>query len=157
MTADALITSSAARALPVASELLLEKKRGLHSTVRESLRAAQRAHARYRPWDTWLSILSIIAPTAAGTLGGVAVGTGHALGFASWSALCACVAGCSLVGAVSGALHKGLHLGNKVSEAQRCIASLRALDLTIVATDPAPEVIIECYRRITEDYHAHVI
>jgi hypothetical protein len=126
------------------------------TTVRDALRRAELYCARTRRWDTRLLIISIICGAMATILaGGTVIGGKAALdAVGGWRILCSVVALFTASGTVAGALHKSFQITTRLSNAEKCVARLRALDATIAATDLPIEKALETFERISEEHAA---
>jgi hypothetical protein len=126
------------------------------TTVRDALRRAELYCARTRRWDTRLLIISIICGAVATILaGGTVIGGKAALdAVGGWRILCSVVALFTASGTVAGALHKSFQITTRLSSAEKCVARLRALDATIVASDLPIENALETFQRISEEHAA---
>src|SRR5215471_3769392 len=128
----------------------------LLSTVRDALRRAELYCARTRRWDTGLLVISIICGALATLLaGGTVIGGQRALdAVGGWRILCSIVALLTGSGTVAGALHKSFQITTRLSNAEKCVARLRALDATIAASDLPISNALETFRRISEEHAA---
>jgi hypothetical protein len=101
-------------------------------------------------------VISIICGAVATVLaGGAVVGGAPALNaLGGWRILCSIVAVLTASGTATGALHKTLQITTRVSNAEKCIARLRALDATIAASDLPTDDALEMFRRISEEHAA---
>ena len=133
-----------------------QKRAELLGAVRDALRRAEACCARTRPWDTRLLVISILCGAVATVLaGGAVVGGKPALeALGGWRILCSIVALFTAAGTTTGALHKTLHITNRISSAEKCIAQLRALDATIAVSDLPTEEALGMFRRISEEHAA---
>lgn len=126
----------------------------LVGVVRDSLRRAELHCAKFRPWDTRLSVISIICGAIATVLAGGAVAGGKptldALG--GWKVLCSVVAVLTASATASSSLHKSLRVSDRVTNAEQCIARLRALEASLVASNLAPDEALKTFQRISEDH-----
>ena len=122
--------------------------------VRDSLRRAELYCARARHWDTLLLLVSIICGALATVLaGGTAIGGKPALdAVGGWQILCSIVAVFTASGTVAGALHKSFQITTRLSNAEKCVARLRALDATIAASDLPTDDALETFKRISEEH-----
>jgi len=131
-----------------------QKRDELLTTVRDALRRAEAYCVRIRPWDSRLSVISIICGALATVLAGGAVAGGKpaldAIG--GWRILCTVVAVFTASGTAAGALHKTLQITTRVSSAEKCIARLRALEATLAATDLSADEALQTFQRISEEY-----
>ena len=131
-----------------------QKRDELLGAVRNALQRAEAYCGRIRPWDSRLSILSILCGAIATVLAGGAVAGGKpamdTLG--GWRILCSIVAVFTAAGTTAGALHKTLQITTRVSSAEKCIARLRALEATIAATDSPAEDALQRFQRIAEEH-----
>ena len=131
-----------------------QKRDELLGAVQDALHRAEAYCARVRPWDSRLSIISILCGAAATVLAGGAVAGGKpamdALG--GWRILCSIVAVFTASGTAAGALHKTLQITTRVSNAEKCIARLRALEAAIAATDMPADEALQKYQRISEEH-----
>jgi hypothetical protein len=128
----------------------------LLSTVRDALRRAELYCARTRRWDTGLLVISIICGALATLLaGGTVIGGQRALdAVGGWRILCSIVALLTGSGTVAGALHKSFQITARLSNAEKCVARLRALDATIAASDLPISNALETFQRISEEHAA---
>jgi len=128
----------------------------LLSTVRDALRRAELYCARTRRWDTGLLVISIICGALATLLaGGTVIGGQRALdAVGGWRILCSIVALLTGSGTVAGALHKSFQITTRLSNAEKCVARLRALDATIAASDLPISNALETFQRISEEHAA---
>lgn len=128
----------------------------LLSTVRDALRRAELYCAKTRRWDTGLLVISIICGALATLLaGGTVIGGQHALdAVGGWRILCSIVALLTGSGTVAGALHKSFQITTRLSNAEKCVARLRALDATIAASDLPITNALETFQRIAEEHAA---
>jgi hypothetical protein len=126
----------------------------LLSTVRDALRRAELYCVKTRRWDTRLLIISIICGAVATVLaGGTVIGGQSALdALGGWRILCSIVAVFTASGTVAGALHKSLQITSRLSNAEKCVARLRALDVTIAASDLPIDNALETFQRISEEH-----
>jgi hypothetical protein len=128
----------------------------LLSTIRNALGRAELYCAKTRRWDTRLLIVSIICGALATVLaGGTVIGgqsTLNAVG--GWRILCSIVALLTASGTVAGALHKSFQITTRLSNAEKCVAQLRALDVAITASDLPTVDALETFRRISEEHAA---
>ena len=131
-----------------------QKRDELLGTVRDALRRAEVYCARIRPWDSRLSVTSIICGAVATVLAGGAVAGGKptldALG--GWRILYSIVAVVTALGTVASTVHKSLHITARVSSAEKCVARLRALQAAIAGSDLQAEEALEAFRRISEEH-----
>ena len=128
----------------------------LRGAVRDALRRAESYCARTRPWDTRLLLISIVCGAVATLLaGGAVVGGKPALdAMGGWRILCTIVALFTASGTATGAIHKTLQFTNRVSNAEKCIARLRALDATIAVSVLPTEEALAMFRQISEEHAA---
>jgi hypothetical protein len=128
----------------------------LLGTVRDSLRRAEFYYVRTRRWDTRLLIMSIICGALATVLaGGTVIGGKPALdAIGGWRILCSIVAMLTASGTVAGALHKSFQITTRLSNAEKCVARLRALDVAIAASDLSTAGALETFRHISEEHAA---
>jgi len=128
----------------------------LLSMVRDALRRAELYCARTRRWDTALLVISIICGALATLLaGGTVIGGQRALdAVGGWRILCSIVALLTGSGTVAGALHKSFQITTRLSNAEKCVARLRALDATIAASDLPISNALETFQRISEEHAA---
>ena len=131
-----------------------QKRDELLNAVRDALQRAEAYCGRIRPWDSRLSIISILCGAVATVLAGGAVAGGKpamdAIG--GWRILCTIVALFTASGTAAGALHKTLHVTSRVSNAEKCIARLRALEATLVASDLPADEALQKFHRISEEH-----
>ena len=99
-------------------------------------------------------LVSIICGAVATVLaGGTAIGGKPALdAVGGWQILCSIVAVFTASGTVAGALHKSFQITTRLSNAEKCVARLRALDATIAASDLPTDEALETFRRISEEH-----
>ena len=131
-----------------------QRKEELRSTIRDALSRAEAYCTRYRPWDTRLLVIGIVCG-AIGTLlaaGTVAGGKPVLDAFGGWKILCSIVAVFTAAGTVASAVHKSLQITTRVASAEKCVARLRALDATIVATDVPVDEVLDSFRQISEEH-----
>jgi hypothetical protein len=128
----------------------------LLSTIRNALGRAELYCAKTRRWDTCLLIVSIICGALATVLaGGTVIGGQSALNaVGGWRILCSIVALLTASGTVAGALHKSFQITTRLSNAEKCVAQLRALDVAIAASDLPTADALETFRRISEEHAA---
>ena len=133
-----------------------QQREELLSTIRDALRRAEFYCARTRRWDTRLLIVSIICGAVATVLaGGTVIGGQSALNaVGGWRILCSIVALLTASGTVAGALHKSFQITTRLSNAEKCVAQLRALDVAIAASDLPTVDALETFRRISEEHAA---
>ena len=131
----------------------------LVGTIRDALRRAELYCARTRRWDTRLLIISILCGAVATVLaGGTVIGGSRALeALGGWRILCSIVAVFTASGTVAGALHKSFQITTRLSNAERCVARLRALDAAIAASDLPISNALETFQRISEEHAACLI
>jgi hypothetical protein len=131
-----------------------QKRDELLGAVRDALQRAEAYCGKIRPWDSRLSVISILCGAIATVLAGGAVAGGKpamdALG--GWRVLCSMVAVFTAAGTTAGALHKTLQITTRVSSAEKCISRLRALEATIAATDSPAEEALQKFQRISEEH-----
>jgi hypothetical protein len=125
-------------------------------TVRDALRRAEFYYIKTRRWDTRLLIMSIICGALATVLaGGTVIGGKPALdAVGGWRILCSIVAMLTASGTVAGALHKSFQITTRLSNAEKCVARLRALDVAITASDLSTADALETFRHISEKHAA---
>jgi hypothetical protein len=128
----------------------------LLGTVRDALRRAEFYYAKTRRWDTRLLIMSIVCGALATVLtGGTVIGGKPALdAVGGWRILCSIVAMLTASGTVAGALHKSFQITTRLSNAEKCVARLRALDVAITASDLSTADALETFRHISEKHAA---
>jgi hypothetical protein len=128
----------------------------LLGTVRDALLRAEFYYVRTRRWDTRLLIISIICGALATVLaGGTVIGGKPALdAVGGWRILCSVVAMLTASGTVAGALHKSFQISTRLSNAEKCVARLRALDVAIAASDLSTGVALETFQHISEEHAA---
>jgi hypothetical protein len=128
----------------------------LLAAVRDALRRAEAYCAKTRPWDGRLLVISIVCGAVATVLaGGAVVGGQRALdALGGWRILCSIVALFTAAGTATGALHKTLQITTRISSAEKCIASLRALDVTIAVSDLPADEALKMFRHISEEHAA---
>jgi hypothetical protein len=124
--------------------------------VREALRRAEFYCGKARRWDTRLLIISIICGALATVLaGGTVIGGKPALdAVGGWRILCSIVAVLTASGTVAGALHKSFSISTRLSNAEKCVARLRALDLAIAASDLSTTDALQTFQHISEEHAA---
>jgi hypothetical protein len=131
-----------------------QKRDELLGVVREALQRAEGYCGKIRPWDSRLSVISILCGAVATVLAGGAVAGGkpamEAIG--GWKILCSIVAVLTASGTAAGALHKTLQFTTRVSNAEKCIARLRALEAAMAATDMPTDEAMEKFQRISEEH-----
>jgi hypothetical protein len=128
----------------------------LLGTVRDALLRAEFYYVRTRRWDTRLLIISIICGALATVLaGGTVIGGKPALdAVGGWRILCSVVAMLTASGTVAGALHKSFQISTRLSNAEKCVARLRALDVAIAASDLSTGDALETFQHISEEHAA---
>jgi hypothetical protein len=128
----------------------------LLGTVRDALRRAEFYYIKTRRWDTRLLIMSIICGALTTVLaGGTVIGGKPALdAVGGWRILCSIVAMLTASGTVAGALHKSFQITTRLSNAEKCVARLRALDIAITASDLSTADALETFRHISEKHAA---
>ena len=101
-------------------------------------------------------IVSIICGALATVLaGGTVIGGSRALeAVGGWRILCSIVALLSASGTVAGALHKSFQITTHLSNAEQCVAQLRALEAAIAASDLPTDKALETFQRISEEHAA---
>lgn len=132
----------------------LDQPADLKAVVRDALRRAEAHHSRCRPWDARLSIISIVCGALATVLAGGAVAGGKpaldALG--GWKILCSIVAVLTASATAASSLHKSMRVSDRVANAEKCIARLRALDAALVTGGLPPDEALKLFQRIAEDH-----
>jgi hypothetical protein len=128
----------------------------LLGTVRNALQRAEFYYVRTRHWDTRLLIISIICGALATVLaGGTVIGGKPALdSVGGWRMLCSIVAILTASGTAAGALHKSFQISTRLSNAEKCVARLRALDVAIAASDLSTGDALETFQHISEEHAA---
>ena len=127
------------------------QKDELLATVRDALRRAETYCHRIRPWDTRLLLLSIVCGAIASVLAGTIAVKNDAFG-GRYPLVCGIAALFTVSGTVAGALHKSLQITTRVSGAEKCVVRLRALEMSIAASDIPPDSALEAFKRIAEDH-----
>lgn len=126
----------------------------LLKVVNDALRRAEASCAKFRPWDTRLSVVSIACGAIATVLAGGAVAGGKPtldmLG--GWKILCTVVAVFTASATASSSLHKSLQISSRVTSTERCIARLRALEAGLRASDLSLQEALKTFQHISEEH-----
>jgi hypothetical protein len=69
-----------------------------------------------------------------------------------WRILSSGVAMLTASGTVAGALHKSFQITTRLSNGEKCVARLRALDVAIAASDLSTAQALETFQDISEEY-----
>lgn len=122
--------------------------------VRQGLIKTDVYKRKYKKYDSWLLIVSIVMGTIATALAGSGAAGGKpvmdALG--GWRIVCFIAAALTAIGTITGALHKSFQISDKLSGAIVCSGKLRSLELDITIAEKNPKEASELYERILIDH-----
>lgn len=126
----------------------------LTKAVSDALGRAEAHCGKFRPWDTRLSVMSIACGAIATVLAGGAVAGGKPAldAFGGWKILCTIVALFTAAATASSSLHKSLQISNRVANAERCIARLRALEAGLRASELPVHEALRTFQLISEEH-----
>ena len=131
-----------------------EKREELLRVVRDASGRAADYCGKTRPWDARLLITSIVCGAAATVLAGGFAISGDLKPIGRWRILCSIVSIFTASGTAACALHKTLQITARVSSAEKCVARLRALDVTISAGDVSVDDALQTFQHISEEHSA---